>query len=118
MITEKMSVDDCVEEARNRLKVAMPELPGFYQECEVFSWPQTWSNTACGFGGIGGCAITKAQCVVVVGPEKDACVYHGGMFAYYIEDPNGKFWDDIANVRRHFPGAAENWQKFKENTNV
>jgi hypothetical protein len=52
-------------------------------EIEVYSFPQQWSSTALGFGGIGGQAFTTASTVVVACLDQ-ACVYFGGAFAYRI----------------------------------
>jgi len=59
-------------------------------------FPQQWSSTALGFGGIGGQAITDAYTVVLESHQDCGyCVYFGGRFAYRIKRPCGKFWDDI-----------------------
>lgn len=49
----------------------------------VHLFPQTWSSTALGFGGIGGQAITTAYTAVVVCPHSNyASVYFNGRHAY------------------------------------
>lgn len=53
-------------------------------ECEVIMFPQTWSSTALGYGGLGGKAITEAYTVVVIGPTGDAAVYFGGGRLAYV----------------------------------
>ena len=62
----------------------------------VAMFPQTWGSTALGFGGIGGQAVTSAYVVVVQGPCRDCAVYFGSRFAYRIDNPNRKFWEDVA----------------------
>jgi hypothetical protein len=63
-------------------------------------FPQTWSSTALGFGGIGGQAISSAYvCVIESRLVGDFAVYFGGQFAYVINRPNEKFWEDIAQKR-------------------
>lgn len=52
-------------------------------ELEIYSFPQQWSSTALGFGGIGGQEFTTATTVVVVCRD-EACVYFGGRFAYKV----------------------------------
>ncbi len=47
----------------------------------VYAWPQTWSSTALGFGGMGGQALTVAPTTVVV-HENTAFVYFAGRPAY------------------------------------
>lgn len=34
---------------------------------------------------------------VVIGPERDAAVYFGEQLAYRVNDPNGRFFDDMAH---------------------
>ena len=47
---------------------------------------QTWSSTACGWGGIGGAAMTSAYTVVIVNYNmKIVCIYWGGKLAYIAE---------------------------------
>ena len=55
-------------------------------DCEVVMFPQTWSSTALGFGGVGGQAITSAY-TVVVECVRTGCqaVYFGGRFAYLVK---------------------------------
>ena len=64
-------------------------------DIQVYSFPQQWGSTALGFGGVGGAAMTTAQTVVVVGYNRDACVYFGGQFAYRVPKVNQRFYDDI-----------------------
>lgn len=46
-----------------------------------YAWPQVWSSTALGFGGVGGQMMTSAQTFVVL-TDALAYVYFGGRFAY------------------------------------
>lgn len=63
-------------------------------------FPQTWSSTALGFGGIGGQAISSAYvCVIESNLVGGYAVYFGGRLAYVINRPNEKFWEDIAQKR-------------------
>jgi hypothetical protein len=55
----------------------------YADELEIYSFPQQWSSTALGFGGVGGQAFTTATTVVVVCRD-EACVYFGGRFAYKV----------------------------------
>ena len=47
---------------------------------DLYCWKQVWSNTACGFGGIGGNAMTPAYTVVLKHGHK-IYVFHNGKFA-------------------------------------
>lgn len=75
---------------------------------QVLSWPQGWSNTSCGFGGIAGQAFTTAQTVIASGEDDAVLVYHRGKFAYEVEKPIEKFWE--ACGQRRLPGAAD-WER-------
>ena len=76
-------------------------------------FPQTWSSTALGFGGIGGQAITAAYTIILESDQGAGyCVYFGGRFAYRIVNPNEKFLEDIA--RRYMSevsGAKTKYEK-------
>ena len=95
-----------VEDACRRLTPYGPGVTLWPPDCEVFSWPQTWSDSTCGFGGGGGQAMTAVQCVVVVGPVGDACVYHG-RFAKHVQRPSEKFFAAMRVWR--MPGARDSW---------
>ncbi len=68
----------------------------YHSEIDIYSFPQQWSSTALGFGGIGGQAFTTALTVVVI-CGREACVYFGGRFAYKIQKFNSKLLEDVAN---------------------
>jgi len=84
--------DDCwIEKSR---KHSMYDLTVFAM------FPQTWGSTALGFGGIGGQAITSAYvCIIESDILGQFAVYFGGRFAYVIERPNEKFWEDRSSQR-------------------
>ena len=83
------------------IKKTVPHTELFMTVYAMF--PQAWSSTAMGFGGIGGQAITSAYTVVL---ESEVgygyCVYFGGRFAYNILKPTQQFYHDIAerNMRK------------------
>ncbi len=64
------------------------------RETQVYSFQQTWGNTTCGHGGVGGQAITPAQ-TFVFQSDRAWYVYQGGQFSYRIETPSEKFFDDL-----------------------
>ena len=73
-------------------------------------FPQQWSSTSLGFGGIGGQAITEAYTVVLESRQGAGyCVYFGGRFAYRIKRPHGKFWDDIQTQRLNEVSGNKKW---------
>jgi hypothetical protein len=72
----------------------------FYDLTLYNMFPQTWSSTALGFGGIGGQAITSAYvCIIQSNLVGGYAVYFGGRFAYMIDRPNEKFAEDIEKHR-------------------
>lgn len=77
-----------------------------YEEVEIYSWPQMWSSTACGFGGIGGCAMTIAQTVVIRDIySEECCVFINDRFAYRVSLHNSSFKDKFLEMRA--PGLKE-----------
>lgn len=65
--------------------VGTPVRPRADDQCKVAAmFPQTWSNTALGFGGVGGQAISDAYTIVIEGPEGDQAVYFNAAPAYLI----------------------------------
>lgn len=80
----------------NELRKFKPEAR--YPNVELRMFPQVWSSTALGFGGIGGQAFTSAYTVVVVDDVYNCCaVFYGEQLAYLIENPSQKFYDDVGN---------------------
>jgi hypothetical protein len=72
----------------------------FYDLAVYSMFPQTWSSTALGFGGIGGQAITSAYvCIIESNLVGGYAVYFGGRFAYVINRPNEKFIEDLQRHR-------------------
>jgi hypothetical protein len=72
----------------------------FYDLTVHNMFPQTWSSTALGFGGIGGQAITSAYvCVIESNLVGGYAVYFGGRLAYVIDRPNEMFIEHIARQR-------------------
>lgn len=114
-------IDKCINEALDKLEPQSFYGPGgevFHQnssvcvdDCDIFVWKQAWSDTTCGYGGVGGQMITGSLAVIVVGPTMDACVYHGGRLAYKIDKVSDKFFWDCINSRS-MPGRTE-WKKRK-----
>jgi hypothetical protein len=72
----------------------------FYDLTVYSMFPQTWSSTALGFGGIGGQAITSAYvCIIESNLVGGYAVYFGGRLAYVIDRPNEKFIEDLQRHR-------------------
>lgn len=53
-------------------------------ECHTFHFAQATDGAA------------ETFTTVVVGPERDACVYFDGQFAYRLHNPDRTFFDDLA----------------------
>lgn len=73
----------------------------------VRMWPQTHGSTALGFPGVGGRALTEAMTVVLelCGGEPRYRVYHGGMYAYTVQQPTEYF--TALMFRSRVPGKQE-----------
>jgi len=100
-----ISIDKCIEDAFKRLTPMYYNSEVLDVECEIYVWPQTWSDASCGDGGFAGQMMTSASTVAVIGPNRDACVYHGGNLAYLIDNVNENFWKAIDD--RHLPGKMD-----------
>ena len=93
----KFTVEDCLKDASVRLNTTNNNMTNM-QDCKVHSWEQEWPDTSCGFSNnMCGFGITKALCVVIIGPNEDACVYHNGRLAYYVPKVSDKFYNCIDN---------------------
>jgi hypothetical protein len=68
-------------------------------EVEVYHFPQTWSDTSCGFGGIAGQAFTTIYTTVVIESMTNAAVYMGGRHAYTVQCISEEFEEDLRNHR-------------------
>ena len=72
----------------------------FYDLTVYSMFPQTWSSTALGFGGIGGQAFTSAYvCIIESNLVGGYAVYFSSRLAYVINRPNEKFIEDISRHR-------------------
>jgi hypothetical protein len=101
------------EEARKRVPTGVMKTrrPGRH-EILVEMFPQTWSSTALGFGGVGGQAMSTAYTVIVTGPGQPVCVYFAGQFAYRIDEPNTTFFEDAMRRTMHeIRGAKERYER-------
>ena len=72
--------------------VEMAERRPRYDDVEVRMFPELWSSTALGYGGMGGAAMTPAYTVVVFCQKnQEACLYWGGGrlgWKFDLSDPN------------------------------
>ncbi len=77
----------------------------------VYAFDQMWSNTACGFGGLAGNAITDAM-TVVFRRGNFAAVFINARFAYYIWNVNEveNFLDDLRDHK--MAGAADKGRNY------
>lgn len=78
-----------------KLRLALADnYPRLEFEAEMF--PQTWSSTALGFGGIGGQAITTAYTTVFHGTYYDIhAVFFSNQLAYIVKKSNEAFNADL-----------------------
>lgn len=95
------------------VRIAKKRQHSSYDVTVTSMFPQTWSSTALGFGGIGGQAFTQAYVVVVESNQGHGyAVYFGGRFAYKILRPTEKFFEDIVHSKMHdVAGAHARYEK-------
>ncbi len=66
---------------------------------DITLFSQTWGSTTLGFGGFGGMAITEAYTTVILYmPLGIYAIYFGGDFAYYVMNPNDRFYFDFGHL--------------------
>ena len=107
----KYDLTPVVEDAAERFEQIREDSNGvnIRQYLQVFSWPQLWGSTGCGFGGISGAAMTTAQTIVVKCMGlKTIFVYHNNKFAYSVDEPNKEF--EKCFSKRQLPGAVSERQ--------
>lgn len=82
---------------QSRPDVIEVERPNRASDNQVYAmFEQSWGSTALGFGGIGGAAISSAYTIIIWNGLSDYVVYFNGRPAYRVNDPNRKFFEDIA----------------------
>jgi hypothetical protein len=96
-------LEKCLDEAAGRLYHDGDRLTR--QRMAVYSWPQQWSNSACGFGGVAMQAFWVAPTIVVVGPADDVCVFHAGRFVAHLRRPSDEFSAKVREFK--LPGAID-----------
>ena len=120
-----MAISECAHDALARMEAVITSRPEEdhlvpnYRDLDIHLWKQSWSDTSCGFGGIGGQAITRAYTLVFIDEYLHlggAVVYHNFRFAGHVQRPNHRFFEDVQ--RRQIRGAAKDWSiyehQFKE----
>lgn len=85
-----------------------------HSESEIIVYamfPQMWSSTALGFGGLGGQAMTTAY-VIVLKSDMDYgfCVYFGGRFAYRVEHANNLFFE---HINKHNMASVKDYKQYE-----
>ena len=92
-------------DATHRLRIAIAP-DGMEQDPVFTAWPQVWGDTACGFGGFAGQALTVAPTFVWTLPGHScSVVYHHYRWAYTLHRPNAAFV--AACYQRCLPGQSE-----------
>ena len=66
-------------------------------DIEIYVFPQNWGNTALGYRGVGGQAMTSSHTIVFYNPNTGNAMFsYGGRFIR-LNNPNDLFFKDIAN---------------------
>ncbi len=85
-------LNDAIERSNQNSKIQY-----ISSDFNLYTWPQTWSDTSCGWGGVAGQMITSAQTVVIFSTATfDFYVYHG-RFAYKVNKPTRKFMEAMSS---------------------
>lgn len=102
--SKKSNTDVYVEKSRK---------PHTEEMVVVAMFPQTWSSTALGFGGLGGCAITTAYTVILM-IDNVYYVYFNGRYAYAVKETTKErfdlFLNDINN--RNMPSIDQAFERY------
>ena len=102
-IREGNQLTRVLEDAHSRFTAKLP--PNYrtwltYEDLSWYSFSQLWGSTACGHGGIGGCAMTPAQTVIVVcSGFHEAAIYTDYRFQQWLDDSEPEFPRAILNLR-------------------
>ena len=86
-----------------------------YYELEAM-FPQMWSSTALGFGGIGGQAMTTAYTVILCDDNLGMHVYFSGRFAYHIPRPSREFHEDVRARHMQAVGSTKKYRREENET--
>ena len=79
-----------------------------FQYDSVISFTQTFSDTTCGLGGIGGQAFTDAQIFIFVNQSDRNAIVIGPAWSYFIEGITEKFSVACCN---HYIAGVDNIAK-------
>ena len=97
--------------ALEQIEDAVTDALGRFNNCDcvddfnIVSWPQVWADESFGFKGfVQGDKELKAQTIIIF-CEREVNVYHGGKFAYHIDNPKPDFWLRVA--QHNLPGLNE-----------
>ena len=82
-----------------------------FQYDSVISFTQTFPDTTCGLGGIGGQAFTDAQIFIFVDQSNRNAIVIGPAWSYYIEGTTEKFSVDCCN---HHMAGINNIARIKK----
>lgn len=66
---------------------------------DIYLFSQTWGSTALGFDGFGGQEVVSAYTTVILyEPLEIYAIYFGEDFAYFVMNPNDKFYYDLGHL--------------------
>ena len=112
MAKQLLEIEENIQYRFNYKTDHKPYIDGF----DMITFEQTWSNTTCGFGGIGGQAFTDENVYVFIPVEcvdQRCIVYIGSRFAYYA-DYCEAFIEDIKNKNIVGVNGCNKYSQFKE----
>lgn len=104
-----LDIEDNIQFRFNYNTKDKPYIDGF----DMITFEQTWPDTTCGFGGIGGQAFTSENVYIFIPvqcADQRCIVYIGSRFAYYA-DWVESFKEDIRKQRIASVNGSSKYQK-------
>ena len=95
-VSVKISIDDSIVHFRYQFPANKDEFQISKEDLRVWLFQQIWGSTALGFGGVGGCAMTRAD-TIIIECNNSFRIYFNGRFAYQINNPNKVFHEDLSH---------------------
>ena len=97
---QKKRIDDLLIKHKSKDKYWDSPVMNTWEDISIHVTLQTWGSTACGWGGIGGAAMTTAMNVVIHNHYTDLVfVYWGGDLAYITAKENVHDFERCPSLR-------------------
>ena len=67
-----------------------------WRDCKYFVFQQEFEKRDLGYNHL---ESMYSDVIVIIGPERDVCVYFDGSLYYKVEKPNEKFFSDLGKFK-------------------